>query len=278
LQKEESIMQKRITFFIAILFVVSVMGACVKKSTYEKRDAEAVSLTQTVDELTNQVNQLTGERDELRGKLKSTSDELKSTSDDLKSTSDDLRSTEDTAARKIAALEDQNLKLKGDIAELQQKKEQVEAESNTYKELTREMKSELAKGEVTIRELKGKLTLDVVDRILFASGDAKVKQQGLDVLRRVVEILKNVKDRDIRIEGHTDNVKIGGMLAKVYPTNWELSAARAINVVRFLQDQGIEPSLLSAAAFGEYKPIADNETEEGRSRNRRIAIVLVPKD
>jgi chemotaxis protein MotB len=94
--------------------------------------------------------------------------------------------------------------LKADIAELREKKEQVEAESNVYKELTREMKSELAKGEMTIKELKGKLTLDVVDRILFASGEAKVKEEGLEVLRRVVEILKNVKDRDIRIEGHTD--------------------------------------------------------------------------
>jgi len=250
-------MQKRITVFIAVLFVTSTMGACVKKSTYQKRDAEAVALTQTVEELTNRINLLTRERDELLRKLKSTSDE---------------------AGQKIAVLEEENLKLKADIAELREKKEQVEAESNTYKELTREMKSELAKGEMTIKELKGKLTLDVVDRILFASGEAKVKEEGLEVLRRVVEILKNVKDRDIRIEGHTDNVRIKGMLARVYPTNWELSAARAINVVRFLQEQGLEPSLLSGAAFGEYNPLGDNETEEGRARNRRIAIVLVPKD
>jgi chemotaxis protein MotB len=271
-------MQKRITFFIAVLFVTSTMAACVKQSTYQKRDAEAIALTQTVEELTNRINLLTRERDELLRKLELTSNELKSTSDELKSTSDKLRLTAAEADQKIAVLEGENLKLQADIAELQVKTEKVEAESNTYKELTREMKSELAKGEMTIKELKGKLTLDVVDRILFASGEAKVKEEGLEVLRRVVEILKNVKDRDIRIEGHTDNVKIKGMLAKVYPTNWELSAARAINVVHFLQEQGLEPILLSGAAFGEYKPLADNETEVGRARNRRIAIVLVPKD
>jgi chemotaxis protein MotB len=306
-------MQKRITVFIAVLFVTSTMGACVKQSTYQKRDAEAVALTQTVEELTSRINLLTREREELLGKLKSTSDEagrkiavleeenLKLKADiaelrekkeqveaerntldqenlKLKADIAELREKKEQVEAERNTLDQENLKLKADIAELREKKEQVEAESNTYKELTREMKSELAKGEMTIKELKGKLTLDVVDRILFASGEAKVKEEGLEVLRRVSEILKNVKDRDIRIEGHTDNVRIKGMLARIYPTNWELSAARAINVVRLLQEQGLEPSLLSGAAFGEYRPLGDNETEEGRARNRRIAIVLVPKD
>ena len=151
-------------------------------------------------------------------------------------------------------------------------------ESNTYKQLMQEMKGEVAKGQVTISELKGKLTLDVVDKILFASGQAEVTKEGLAVLKRVIDILKNVKDKSIRLEGHTDNVKIKGVLVKQYPTNWELSAARAINVTKYLQQQGIDPALLSATAFGEYKPIAGNETPEGRAKNRRIAIILLPKE
>jgi len=118
----------------------------------------------------------------------------------------------------------------------------------------------------------------VVDKILFASGETKVKQEGLDVLSRVVEILKTVKDKNIRVEGHTDNVRITSRLARVYPTNWELSAARAINVSRYLEEQGIDPKILSATAFGEYQPVADNATPEGRAKNRRIAIILLPKD
>jgi len=98
------------------------------------------------------------------------------------------------------------------------------------------------------------------------------------VLKRVVDILKNLKDKAIIVEGHTDNVQIRGSLAQVYPTNWELSAARAINVARYLQQQGISPELLKAVACGEYKPIADNSTPEGRQKNRRIAIVLAAKD
>jgi chemotaxis protein MotB len=131
---------------------------------------------------------------------------------------------------------------------------------------------------VAITELKGKLTVDVLDKILFASGEAEVKPEGLAVLQRVIDILKNVKDKAIRIEGHTDNVKIGGALARKYATNWELSAARAINVTRYLQKQGIDPTLLASVAYGEYNPVADNSTSEGRAKNRRIAIILQPKD
>ena len=104
------------------------------------------------------------------------------------------------------------------------------------------------------------------------------KPEGLAVLQRVIEILKGVRDKAIRIEGHTDNVKIGGSLTRKYPTNWELSAASALPVTRYLEKQGIDPTLLAAVAYGEYKPLADNGTAEGRAKNRRIAIILQPKD
>ena len=191
----------------------------------------------------------------------------------------------DTLAKELAAqkeknksLADENTVLKESATKLEKKSKEVEATSNTYKELLQEMKGEIAKGQITITELKGKLTMDVVDKILFDSGEAQVKEEGLEVLKRVVDILKTVKDKNIRIEGHTDNVKIAGRLAKRYPTNWELSDARAINVTKYLQQQGINPQVLSATAFGEYQPIADNSTPEGRAKNRRIAIILLPKD
>ena len=120
--------------------------------------------------------------------------------------------------------------------------------------------------------------MDVVDKILFASGEATVKKEGLAVLKRVVEILKNMQDKNIRVEGHTDNVRITSKLARIYPSNWELSAARAINVTKYLQQQGIDPAILSATAFGEYQPLADNSTAEGKAKNRRIAIILLPKE
>jgi chemotaxis protein MotB len=191
----------------------------------------------------------------------------------------------DNLAKELAAqkemnksLADENVALKESTTKLEKKSKEVEAASKTYKELLQEMKGEIAKGQITITELKGKLTMDVVDKILFDSGEATVKEEGLAVLKRVVDILKNVKDKNIRVEGHTDNVKIIGRLAQKYPTNWDLSYARAINVTKYLQEQGIDPKILSATAFGEYQPIADNATPEGRAKNRRIAIILLPKE
>jgi chemotaxis protein MotB len=183
-----------------------------------------------------------------------------------------------TQQGKNKALSDENAALKESTAKLEKKSKEVEATSNTYKALLQEMKGEITKGQITITELKGKLTMDVVDKILFDSGEAAVKEEGLAVLKRVVDILKNVKDKNIRVEGHTDNVKITGRLAKKYPTNWDLSYARAINVTKYLQQEGIDPKVLSATAFGEYQPIADNSTPEGRAKNRRIAIILLPKE
>ncbi|HQU13344.1 MAG TPA: OmpA family protein, partial [Thermodesulfobacteriota bacterium] len=158
------------------------------------------------------------------------------------------------------------------------KEEQVQKVSSTYENLLEKMKSEISQGQVAISELKGKLTVKMVDSILFDSGKAEVKKGGLEILGKVISILKDVTDKSIRIEGHTDNVQIVGALTKRYPTNWELSAARAINVTRYLQDQGIDPGNLSAIAYGEWKPVAENDTAEGRAKNRRIEIILVPKE
>jgi chemotaxis protein MotB len=171
------------------------------------------------------------------------------------------------------------VRLAQEAAEAQKaREEKVKELSSTYDQLVEKMKGEISKGQVTISELKGKLTVNMVDAILFDSGKAEIKSEGLVVLGKVIEILKTVNDKAIRIEGHTDAMPIAGSLAQRYPTNWELSAARAINVARYLEKQAINPGHLSAAGFGEFKPVADNATVEGRAKNRRIEIVLVPKD
>jgi chemotaxis protein MotB len=228
------------------------------KAEYEKLQAEAAGLTK--DKLA-----LTRDKDGLEQVLKAKSDSLSQSISDLR--------------QKVAILEGENNKLKEDISILQRAKdEKVKEVSNTYEKLLQNMKSEIALGQVTISELKGKLTVNMEAAILFDSGKAEVKDDGLEILLKMVETLKSVKDKAIRIEGHTDNVQITGALTRVFPTNWELSAARAINVARYLQQQGLDPAVLSAAAFAEYKPVADNATKEGRAKNRRIEITLVAKD
>jgi chemotaxis protein MotB len=231
---------------VIVMFLLSITACMVTKGTYMEKVAEADNQEKQLVSLQQKQQFLTYENNELKDKVK----KLTTDRDELKATLDEMKKKESF----------------------------VESESNAYKQLMQEMKNEIAKGQVTISELKGKLTLDVVDRILFASGQAEVTKDGLAVLKRVNNILKNVTDKSIRIEGHTDNVQIKGQLTKKYPTNWELSAARAINVTRYLQKQGIDPALLSATAYGEFKPVAGNDSSEGRAKNRRIAIILLPKD
>ena len=288
----EVCMKKTLALTIALIFLFA-SGGCVSSGTFEKKAAEAEMLAKDLKALKQKYSLLTTENDDLRleyNKLKNDftrvsfqNDTVTAERDELdkllKARSESLFKTVDELREKITTLTAENASLKENIASIKKAKEdEVKTVSQTYEDLMKEMKGEIAQGQVTITELKGKLTLDVVDKILFDSGEAEVKPEGLAVLQRVIEILKGVNDKFIRIEGHTDNVKIGGALVKKYPSNWELSAARALNVTRYLERQGIDPNLLAAVAYGEYKPVADNSTNEGRAKNRRIAIILQPKD
>ena len=123
------------------------------------------------------------------------------------------------------------------------------------------------------------ITINMVDRVLFDSGRADIKPAGLKVLKQVSDVLNKITDKQIRIEGHTDNVPISAKLQDRFKTNWELSTTRATTVVRYLIDHGgVQPQSLSAVGYADTHPIASNDSEEGRSSNRRIEIVLYPKD
>ncbi|MBI5576379.1 MAG: OmpA family protein [Deltaproteobacteria bacterium] len=287
-------MRKRTWIQAAVIVLALAIGGCtVMESTHVKKVNEADGLARElaalqqkykdlsfensmlkarVAVLTSDLEKASGEKEKLAADNKELENVLKAKSDSLSQTIMDLR-------RKIGGLENENGRLKQEIVGLQKaQEEKVQKVSKTYEDLLVKMKGEIAKGEVTISELKGKLTVNMVDAILFDSGKAEVKEEGQAVLMKVISILKDVKDKSIRTEGHTDNVPIIGMLAKKYPTNWELSAARAINVTRYLQEQGLDPGILSAVAYGENKPVAPNDTPEGKRKNRRIEIILVPKE
>jgi chemotaxis protein MotB len=161
----------------------------------------------------------------------------------------------------------------------QAKEEEINKLKGTYDQLVGSLKNEIANGEIQVTQLKDKLTLNLVEKILFDSGRAQIKDTGKEVLDRIGNVLKTVQDKDIRIEGHTDNVPVGRRLRETYPTNWELSTARATNVVRYLQEKdGVDPTRLIAAGFSEFHPVASNDTPEGQAQNRRIDIVLVARD
>ena len=158
-----------------------------------------------------------------------------------------------------------------------QKEEELEKLKSTYDELVNSLKGEIEAGEIQIRRMKDRLSVNLESKVLFDSGRADLKATGINVLRKVGAQLDKIEDKRIQIEGHTDDDPIGGSLQKIYPTNWELSTARALAVVHFLQDEvGIAAERLSGAGYGEFQPAASNDTREGKAVNRRIEIVLLP--
>ncbi|MCU0607247.1 MAG: OmpA family protein [Candidatus Edwardsbacteria bacterium] len=194
-----------------------------------------------------------------------------------------LRNTVSDLSYMVAALEgqkaDMSRELEAKVADISRaKEEEVTRAKATYDELAAGMKAEIEQGQVTITQLADRLSVSMVDKILFPSGEAQISPAGLKVLERVGNVLKNTRNKIIRVEGHTDDVPIHPNLQKQFPTNWELSAARATNVVRFLHDQaGIAPQRLQAIGMAEYRPVASNKTPAGRGQNRRIEIALVPE-
>jgi len=294
-------MPKKIVLSFLVVLLAAGLAACtVMQSTYQKKADEADMLTQRLAALQRKNDDLIAENAVLKSDLERMTHQNEKMTTDLSYVTDQrdkavedkeeldriLKSRSDTLSqsivdlrRRVADLETENERLKAENASLvKAREEQVRKVSSTYESLLEKMKSEISQGQVTISELKGKLTVTMVDAILFDSGRAEVKKGGREILGKVVPVLKDAEDKWIRIEGHTDNVPISRALAQRYPTNWELSAARAINVTRFLQDQGIDPGILSAVAYGEWKPVATNDTAAGKAKNRRIEIILVPKE
>jgi chemotaxis protein MotB len=142
-----------------------------------------------------------------------------------------------------------------------------------YRKVIAKFQSLVSSGKLKIRVVRGRMVVEMASSILFPSGEAKLLEEGEIALAELAGILRTIKDRDFQVAGHTDNVPIR---TRKFPSNWELSAARAVSVVKFLQESGVVPTHMSASGYAEYQPAADNNTAEGKAENRRIEIVLMP--
>jgi len=192
------------------------------------------------------------------------------------------------AKAKVAELAAQKLQLEADKealetakAELSKSVEAKEGElselKGTYDGFREKMKEEIARGDINLEQTGGKLRVGLVDKILFDPGEAELSKRGEAVLARVAEALASIPDKQIQVSGHTDKMPINSKLVEKYPTNWELSTARATQVVRFLAEKAnVPPQRLVASGYGEFHPIASNKTPSGRAKNRRIEILLTP--
>jgi chemotaxis protein MotB len=253
------------------LFAV-VSLSCVSKEKYVELETH---LNQTRQQSMEKDEQLT----EMASRLQASEMNVDRCMQDLSALQNlfkDMEAANSELFRKKEDLE-RELEKKESIIRLQE--DVIDQTDKTRKNIETKLKKQIEKQEIKIEEMKGKLKVTFIDKILFDTGSVQIQKRGKALLLEIAELLQENRHQDILVQGHTDNVKIGSALASRFPTNWELSTRRATAVVRFLQEQcGLAPERLSACGHSYYQPLASNETEEGRHENRRIEIILVPAD
>jgi chemotaxis protein MotB len=219
---------------------IVLLGGCVSQGNYD-------AVVQERDELVKQNRALQANMKLTRNEKEAVKKELEVTSTVLAITTEELADTK------------------------------VEAVTATvlYDKLVNQLSTELESKQITIEQMQSGVNLNLPEGILFDSGSADVNKTGEIVLHKMGKELWDVPYQTI-VVGFTDNVPISKRLAEKFPSNWDLAAARATNVVRMLEDSGVPKERLVVVSAGENQPIASNETTEGRAQNRRIEIRLRP--
>ena len=162
---------------------------------------------------------------------------------------------------------------KEELEELRRQRAEVDAQFN---DLTAKLQEMIDAGDLQVYMRRGLIMIGLPSQILFPSGKAELSERGQKALGKIATVLATMPDRRIEVAGHTDDEPIGEKLKAQWQDNWELSTARALTVTRFLVGKGMKPDNLAAAGHGEFDPVADNKKADGRKKNRRIELILVP--
>jgi chemotaxis protein MotB len=159
------------------------------------------------------------------------------------------------------------------LDELRARERQAQARLAVFSDMVNKFKAMIDSGKLRVRVVRGRMVVELAENILFDSGKSDLKTEGAEALSEVAGVLGSIADRDFQIAGHTDNIPIKSAR---FPSNWELSTARAVQVTRYLSEKGVDAARLSAAGYADTQPVASNVDPEGRKQNRRIEIVLMP--
>lgn len=251
-------------------------SGCVTRSAFDSLSDEHEALAREREALASEVERLTLERDSLEDQFV----EAREAYEDERVARSTLASNLTRVQREANDL-DQNLGAERlahmqAAAALAAREAEIAAMQSTYDSLVSDLESEVSSGQIEIERLREGLRLNVSDDVLFDSGSAELDQIGREVLIKVAGQLTSLGDF-IEVRGHTDDRKIGGALARRYPTNWELAAARAARVVRLLEERGVPGDRLAVISLGPNEPVVPNDSVENRALNRRIEIRLIPR-
>jgi chemotaxis protein MotB len=226
--------------------------SCVSKSKYE-------------EDVTN----LKAEVEKNKAEIQKNQTELKSTQDEKAKVQENLIAVTKDRGQLKTSLEE----MKQAMDEMRQRQAEERKRLKEFEDLTQRFKKLTDSGALSVQFVDGKMVVSLGSDVLFTSGSAKLSTAGQEAVKEVAAQLNAIPNKRYQVEGHTDNVPIA---TAIFPSNWELASARALNVTKSMMDAGMPASRISAASFGDTSPRVANDTPEGRAQNRRIAIVVVP--
>jgi chemotaxis protein MotB len=279
-------MSRAVALALALTSLLAPAG-CVKKSTHERTLDDLAGAQARGSELEERMAAEIARRDEREARLR---DQMATLQQEGERLIEELGLARRETLRTQEALEEARLQAQraetllsargAEAQRLQERLDQLRAieteireRNRIYEEVLGRFRSLIDAGRLNVSIARGRLVINLPQDILFGSGSATLGREGRQTLAEVAEVLAGIQDRRFQVEGHTDNVPIA---TAQFPSNWELSAARALSVVKLLVERGVAPEGVSGAGFGEYHPVATNETAEGRRLNRRIEIVMLP--
>lgn len=264
-------LQRRVSLIILLAFFLP--GCLVPQSRYDaaldELEDTRIRLGQSERARIELEEDLTGQLETLSGQIARLEGEKSSLEEELSNTRTDLALYESRKGSLEEALEANRQELN----DLRRARQQTEERLQAYRDLASQLASMIEAGQLSVSIRDGRMVINLADDILFDSGRTEIKTAGQQALEELAGVLKEIQDRNFLVAGHTDNVPIRSAR---FASNWELSTARAVTVVQFLQEKGVSPQNLAAAGYGEYDPIASNDDRETRALNRRIEIILMP--
>lgn len=215
-----------------------------------------------------------GESERQRRDLETQLTELRSENDALAARLTELGENVESLRSRASTLEGDLTAAERERDELRERERQANERLATFRAMLERFRSMIDSGRLRVSIVRNRMVVELPDNVLFDSGQAELKPEGAATLAEVASVLSSIEGRVFQIAGHTDNVPIR---SRRFPSNWELSTARAVVVARYLIDTGnMSADRISAAGYADTVPIESNDTEEGRARNRRIEIVLMP--
>lgn len=273
--------------FYALCIIFLFLSACVSKDKYVELETSLNSQlkerNESLSDLQVRHNELQSEKEQLLATIEDFKLNLGQARSDIQQKAIiieeltlSLGKAQSVIRQKDSTIGKLTLDLGLTQAMIREKENTISDLDKTRREIETSLKEQIAQKDIKIEEIEGKLRVTFLDKILFDSGSTKIKDGGKEILLTLAESFGADSDKTIVVEGHTDNIEIGYPLRKRFPSNWELSTARAASVVRFLQEKAnISPERLTASGFSFYRPVVPND-KDTRSQNRRIEIILVP--